>query len=115
MNSDPKVEEKRKQSGRAKGCQKSGGRTKGTPNKKSLWLREEFSRSNFDWMNQLTSAIEAKDHKMVELLIALLPYLNPKIKDAEFADFKEDSQDKSEKQEEPPTQDTKSILAGLKT
>ena len=62
---------------------KTGGRKKGTPNKKSHWLREDLERNDVIWSVEFKNALETKDYEAMDRLIALLPYLNPKMKEME--------------------------------
>lgn len=48
MTGDSKVEKNRKKPGRQKGCEKTGGRKKGTPNKNSLKIREALDAHGFN-------------------------------------------------------------------
>lgn len=73
---------------------KTGGRRKGTVNNKSLWLRETLIKSDIDWGVEFKKALATKDEVTLPALLALLPYLNPKMKerdaDAEI-EMQEDS------------------------
>ncbi len=62
---------------------KTGGRQKGTLNKRTVWLRESLERVDIDFEMQLKSAFETKDYKMIELLQGFLPYLSPKLRERE--------------------------------
>jgi len=75
---------------------KTGGRTKGTPNKKTVWLRESLELVDLHWEEEFASAVNTKDYKLIELLISMLPYLSPKIKEKELLHSpEEDSEDLS--------------------
>ena len=60
---------------------KTGGRRKGTVNKKSLWLRETLINSDIDWADYFKKALDTKDEITLQALLSLLPYLNPKMKE----------------------------------
>jgi len=54
---DSKVEKTRKP-GRQKGCSKTGGRKKGTPNKNSLKIREALDAHGFNVMQEFIEAYQ---------------------------------------------------------
>ena len=66
-----------------KGSPKTGGRTKGTPNKKTVWLREELSDVGLNWGEEFKKALSKRDYQLLSVLTDLLPYLSPKIKEKE--------------------------------
>jgi hypothetical protein len=82
--------------GKPTGSPKSGGRKAGTPNKRSVWLREELDRANIDWGLELKKALDTLDYKKAEILVSLLPFLNPKLKEKEVEDTQETSSEDSE-------------------
>jgi len=61
------------------GLPKTGGRTKGTPNLKTLVLRESLSRVGFDIVNELHELYPSLDPQTkAKVLLSFLPYLFPK-------------------------------------
>lgn len=88
MSNDSKVEKNRKP-GKPAGSPKSGGRKPGTPNKKTLWLRDELDSVNLSWGQEFKKALDSNDVKKAEILVSILPFLNPKIKDRDV-DIEED-------------------------
>jgi hypothetical protein len=72
--------------GRPVGLPKTGGRTAGTANKKTLWLRDELERVGLSWADEFKSALESNNLQKANVLLELLPYLNPKLKEKEAAD-----------------------------
>ena len=89
-------EEKKKILTKPIGLPKTGGRKAGTPNKKSVWLREELENAGINWGEQLKEALSSLDYKKAEILISLLPYLNPKMKEVDIAVSNEESIPESE-------------------
>lgn len=73
--------------------EKTGGRKKGTPNKRTVWLREAFDRGGVDFEGALKKALETQHVGMIEVLQGFLPYLAPKIKDRDAEIGEEQSQD----------------------
>lgn len=71
--------ENKRKPGREKGCAKTGGRAKGTLNKKSLWLRDQLESVNFNWAIEFKDSMTIQDYERARILVDLLPYLNPKI------------------------------------
>lgn len=71
---------------------KFGGRKKGTPNKKTVWLRETFESGSIDFEGALRSALAEKNIGMLQALQGFLPYLSPRIKDKD-ADIDSSSQE----------------------
>lgn len=70
-----------------KGKQKTGGRKKGTPNKISQDLRKMLNDLLFheiDSLPKLLDKMEPKDR--AEVIIKLMPYAIPKLKDEENSD-----------------------------
>jgi len=64
---------------RSPGFPKTGGRKKGTPNKKTLVLLERLHQNNFDVVDELVQIIPSLDKdKKVAVLLSLLPYLYAK-------------------------------------
>lgn len=61
--------------------QKFGGRAKGTPNKKSIWLMESLAQHGYDYEAMLTKFLDkaAKGDQiaygMAQLLVKMVPYL----------------------------------------
>jgi hypothetical protein len=94
MKNNSKVENLKSPRGKPKGSPKSGGRTIGTPNKRSVWLRDELENAGINWGEEMAQALAGSDFKKAEILIALLPYLNPRMKDKE----KEDTPDEQSKE-----------------
>lgn len=77
---ESKVENKRKQ-GKPKGLPKTGGRQKGTVNKKSLILRERLEQFGCNFDEQLANAILTQNYAMIKALSDMLPYLQPRLKE----------------------------------
>lgn len=73
------ITENKGKQGKPTGLPKTGGRQKGTLNKKSYWLREQLADVNFNWAADFKESMNCADYERVDRLIALLPYLNPKI------------------------------------
>lgn len=69
--------------GRPPGIPKTGGRQKGTVNKRTLFLYNELSRVNFDWAREFTNAFASADPVRLRILVDILPYLVAKIKERE--------------------------------
>lgn len=57
MTNESKVEKNRKP-GREKGCAKTGGRKKGTPNKNSLKIREALDAQSFNVIEEFVQAYQ---------------------------------------------------------
>jgi hypothetical protein len=90
------MDELKKKPGRKPGTPKTGGRQKGSLNKKTVWLRDALNDVDLSWELEFKKALVKKDFALMGVLINLLPYLSPKIKE-------------KESQEEPaaqPEQDT---------
>lgn len=64
--------------------QKTGGRTKGTPNRKSLLFRDRLASVGCDIESELAKAILGRDVIMIQALASLLPYLTPRLKESEL-------------------------------
>jgi hypothetical protein len=62
---------------------KTGGRKPGSPNKKTLAFRELLAEQGVEVEKELAKALAANDLPRVEVLIKLLPYLAPKLKEQE--------------------------------
>lgn len=62
---------------------KTGGRKKGVPNRKTLVFRELLAENGLDVEAELAKALLVNDLPRVEVLIKLLPYLTPKLKEQE--------------------------------
>lgn len=78
--------EEEKRGGRAPGTKKTGGRTKGTPNKITKQLREcitSFLEDNFDEAVAAWSNIKKPESKL-KLYIELINYAVPKLQSVEF-------------------------------
>lgn len=79
---------------RAKGTQKTGGRKKGSPPKKAVLIegfRSRLEANDVDIEKALSQAILRNDIDMIKALTGLMPYLTPRIKEAE-ANAPEDTQ-----------------------
>lgn len=76
-------EENKGKRGRKKGCVKTGGRKPGTPNKKSIWLKDELQRVGLSWGEEFKKALNQNDYQKATILANLLPYLNPRLKDVQ--------------------------------
>ena len=65
---------------RAKGLPKSGGRMKGTPNKKTELLRESLDQLNFDVPQKLVELIgQLTPSEQLTALLKLIEYTYPKM------------------------------------
>ncbi len=85
--------------GRQPGAPKTGGRKRGTPNKRSLDLVETLDRHNFNPIEKLFGIIpELSAKEQAHVLLGILPYLYPKRKSLDF----------TLQSEEPPTAETMS-------
>lgn len=62
---------------------KNAGRKKGTPNKKTERLRDLLSENGCDLEAELAKAIINKDIDLIKALSTILPYLQPKLKEAD--------------------------------
>lgn len=91
---EPKVD-KKKILTKPMGLPKSGGRKAGTPNKKSIWLREELEKAEINWGEQFKASLEVLDYERAKILISLLPYLNPRIKERDSEAESEESSEQS--------------------
>ncbi|MCB9072500.1 MAG: hypothetical protein H6623_02675 [Bdellovibrionaceae bacterium] len=66
---------------RPKGIAKTGGRQKGTPNKRTLVLADCLTDLNFDILERITDLIPILDvNKQADVLLELMTYLYPKRK-----------------------------------
>lgn len=71
--------------GKPIGCEKSGGRQKGTPNKKSLILSDSLDQLGLDVCSKIAELLpQMAVEKQMDTLIHLLPYLFPKRKSLEL-------------------------------
>lgn len=61
-----------------------GGRQKGTPNKKTLAFRELLEAKGLDVVSELKEAIENREVEMIKALTGILPYIVPRLKEAEI-------------------------------
>ena len=83
---------------RPKGTPKTGGRKKGTPNLKTLVLRESLNRVGFDIVKELSDVYPNLDASTkAKVLMSFLPYLFPKpgpvyIKDLQTYDMRKRSE-----------------------
>lgn len=63
---------------RPSGLKKTGGRTKGVPNKRTVVLAEVFEQANFDVPTKIMELLPSlSEEKQVDVLINLLRYLYP--------------------------------------
>lgn len=62
---------------------KYGGRTKGTPNKKTVIFSELLEKKGLDVVEELKKSIASRDVEMVRALTDILPYIAPKLKEQE--------------------------------
>jgi hypothetical protein len=61
------------------GLVKTGGRKKGTPNKRTLRFEEELNRLNINLLDSIVTDLSNLDsEKRVDVLLKLLPYLYSK-------------------------------------
>lgn len=66
---------------RQAGSVKTGGRKKGTPNKKTCFLSKELAKNNLNVIEQLSFLFpELSDDKKADVLLKLMEYLYPKRK-----------------------------------
>ena len=76
-------EKSRKKRGRKPGCQKTGGRKAGTPNKVTGQARQKLqeclAENGFDFGRELTSALLGRELEYAEILIKLVDYLFGKV------------------------------------
>jgi hypothetical protein len=64
---------------RPKGIPKTGGRRKGTANKKSLFLKKALDEANFSVVTELISLLpNLRGDKRADILFKMLEYLYPK-------------------------------------
>lgn len=82
---------------RPKGLPKTGGRKPGTPNKRTVVLKEELERVGFDWQVEFQKAYSEAETYKCKILVDLLPYLTIKLKEQEVGEeeTEELSEDKS--------------------
>jgi hypothetical protein len=96
----------------APGHVKSGGRIKGSKNKRTLVLEEMLEKNGFRYVEELIKAYngEMNDANKMRLqaLLQLLPYIVPRLKDMEVTTEEEDDDSLSE--EEMPTAKLLEIL-----
>jgi hypothetical protein len=89
---------------------KTGGRKKGTPNKRTVWLRDALSDVEFSWEEEFKNAYASSDFARLHVLTALLPYLAPKIKEREAVDADSTESTESLHQTQSNTSDILSIV-----
>lgn len=75
---------------RPKGLPKTGGRKAGTPNKRTVVLKEELERVGFDWQVEFQKAYSSSETFKCKILVDLLPYLTVKLKEQEVKEEFED-------------------------
>lgn len=79
--------------GREKGCQKFGGRKKGTPNRRTQELKDLFESINFNVPEEIRKILnELEPEKKADILIKLLEYIYPKRKAVDVTDHSEPKQ-----------------------
>lgn len=72
------------------GSPKTGGRQKGTPNKKTEALQNTLANHNFDIVEKLLELMpKLKEEKQAEILLGLMNYVYPKKKSMEISIEKE--------------------------
>lgn len=78
--------------GRQKGCPKTGGRVKGTPNKNSWNLRQSLDAAGFDPAKEIINIISRTDDidKKWDRLTFLMRFLYPQLKEIEAVPTSED-------------------------
>jgi len=62
---------------------KTGGRKPGTPNKRTVFLKNELERIGFDWASQFNRAYAENDVVRLRVCMELLQYLVAKPKERE--------------------------------
>lgn len=77
--------EELKRRGKAKGSPKSGGRKKGTPNKKTLFLADALTNLNFNLAEEIIASLSqiSDPSQKMQYLLALLDYTHPRLKELE--------------------------------
>lgn len=60
-----------------KGHSKVGGRKPGTPNRRTVWIREQMERADFDVFVEMKKACVKGNFALIDSLSCLLPFLTP--------------------------------------
>lgn len=81
-------QENRKSPGRKKGCEKTGGRKKGSLNKKNRRLRQLFEERGFDYVKEVMESIQTiganpLSHVKLDYLVKLAPYFMQRLRQEE--------------------------------
>ncbi len=72
---------------RPEGSAKTGGRKKGTPNKKSINLQDSLESNGLSVVERLTELLpQLAIEKQADVLLSLMPYLHPKRKAIEVVE-----------------------------
>jgi hypothetical protein len=70
--------------GRPKGIPKTGGRKRGTPNQTTLLFRDALASNGLDLAAEIVRLLPmALPEKQIDVLVQLLPYAYPKLKNIE--------------------------------
>lgn len=79
------MSQKNRKGGRPKGHPKTGGRKKGSRNKRNLRLRERFAEEGFDFVTEVMDSIsEIKEPvARLEYLVRLAPYFMQRLRQEE--------------------------------
>ena len=70
--------------GKPKGLPKTGGRSKGTPNKRTLMFAEMLEAKGLDVIKEMKRAIDSDNVDMFRALTDLIPYMAPKLLEREI-------------------------------
>lgn len=79
---ESKVEKNRKpkKQGKPKGAPKSGGRTAGTPNKKTIYLKDILSASGFEYGKAFSDAFsELPANERMKILLDMVKFIAPEL------------------------------------
>lgn len=86
-----------RKTGRPPGQPKTGGRTRGTKNKKTIVLREKFAEAGFDFVAETMRALKevGLPESRLEALVRLAPYFMTRLKEEEvsLSDLPVDTED----------------------
>lgn len=68
---------------RPKGLPKTGGRTKGIPNKRTTAFRDLLEENDIDFEKLIANSLKSKDVEFLKVLQGFMPYLQPRMKEAD--------------------------------
>lgn len=75
---------------KTEGSKKTGGRTKGTPNKSTLCLLRSLEQNNIDIVNEIAALLpQLGPEKKADVLLNLMSYIFPKRKAIELSGVEE--------------------------